>query len=497
MKFVRLFFLGLALAPFALRASDAIPAPKDGVSNQVSQPHVTAELISQAVTGDAGAPFLVALHLHMDKDWHTYWINPGDAGLATTIKWTLPEGFTAGPIQWPTPEKHAMGPLTTYGYGGDVYLLTTITLPEHMLRTPEFYLIKAHADWLVCQEECIPGKADLEVKLAAGSGKGANGDPAREKFFAQVKARLPVENTRWNVSAWYGQEADFNSLNGPPSVNMQLKGKAKAFAVTPKLRFYPETENVLGNDEKSQGRTQSSGSDDSLEFSVHLQQNGDKPDHLSGVLVSDQPLVGDAKAVYLASFPVAAGQAAAAGRPALGVAAAVPSDGSAQPSSAGASSTPAVAADSASGVAAAVPSGGSAQPNSAIASSPPDAVANSSTARSAAATSIAQPFLIAVLGAAFLGGLILNLMPCVLPVLSLKSFFVDEACGRRPTRRVEAGSRIHPRRGPFFLDSRRIAHCAARGGESSRLGIPDAVAGVRPRADFFIFSARLEFVWRL
>ena len=49
----------------------------------------------------------------------------------------------------------------------------------------------------------------------------------------------------------------------------------------------------------------------------------------------------------------------------------------------------------------------------------------------AAATSetAAQPLLIAVLGAAFVGGLILNLMPCVLPVLSLKVFSLMKHAG--------------------------------------------------------------------
>jgi len=54
-----------------------------------------------------------------------------------------------------------------------------------------------------------------------------------------------------------------------------------------------------------------------------------------------------------------------------------------------------------------------------------------SVARSATATT-AHPLLIAVLGAAFIGGLILNLMPCVLPVLSLKVFSLMKHAGENP-----------------------------------------------------------------
>src|SRR6202453_5407755 len=137
MTFPRLFRLAAVFlfvaAGAAARGSDAIPAPKAGVSATVKQVHVTAELIAETTYLAPGKPFLVALHLHMDPGWHTYWINPGDAGLATNISWTLPSGFTAGPLQWPTPEQHDMGGLMTYGYAGDVYLITTISAPKILI----------------------------------------------------------------------------------------------------------------------------------------------------------------------------------------------------------------------------------------------------------------------------------------------------------------------------------------------------------------------------
>ena len=167
--FLLLACLGAILAGISpSRASDVIPERATaGRSATVTQPHVTAELIAETTSLQIGKPFDVVLHLHMDENWHTYWINPGDAGLATVIKWTLPPGIqSAGPIEWPTPELHAMGPLTTYGYGGDVYLPTRITPITALAgELPRHIEVKAHATWLVCQEECIPGKADLTVSL--------------------------------------------------------------------------------------------------------------------------------------------------------------------------------------------------------------------------------------------------------------------------------------------------------------------------------------------
>ena len=385
-----LVFLALGLAA---RASDFIAPPKQGVSATVAQPHVTAQLISETTHVKAGKPFLVALHLHMDKGWHTYWVNPGDAGLATTITWTLPPGFTAGPIQWPTPELHMMGPLTTYGYAGDAYLLTTITPTQAWAELEGKPEIKAHADWLVCQEECIPGKADLalETDTVFGFKKVETAD--EEKFFGAAQARLPVPNTRWDIKASYGERADTNVQPAPQALNLVLSEQTgQAGSSLENVRFFPEQANVLGNDTGSQGRVLNAQS--TLSFSVALQQNGEKPDHLSGVLTSDQPLQGDgAKAVYISSFPVTSESA--------------PVAASANAAPAASSSAPPTQTD----------------PSTSL------GMTNSSLGMTATE---AQPWLIAVLGAAFLGGLILNLMPCVLPVLSLKVFSLVRHAGDKP-----------------------------------------------------------------
>jgi thiol:disulfide interchange protein DsbD len=370
-----ILFVAVTLA----RGSEFIPPPKTGVSNSVTQPHVTAELISETTNVVPGKPFLVVLHLHMDPGWHTYWINPGDAGLATMITWTLPPGFTAGPIQWPTPEIHDMGGLTTYGYAGDAYLLTTITPPSSGSGPFE---LKAKASWLVCQEECIPGKAELTLPVNFNIGEGGAESLDHEKFFDAAKARLPVPNTRWDVTAAYGS---LGGLLHGDGLYIQLKNRAGFPASTPPtLQFFPEQTNVLSADPKDIGMPNREASTN-WELYVALQQNGEKPGELSGVLVSDQPLIGDAKAIYLSSFPTNSRD--------------VPTiSDSVSSGASGTTSPPAV------------------KPHHDAPGPPVQA----------------QPFLLAILGSAFLGGIILNLMPCVLPVLSLKVFSLIRHAGENP-----------------------------------------------------------------
>ena len=207
----RILLLLLTLGGLSALASDPIAAPYGGASVSASGPHVTAELIPEKTGIEPGKPFDVALHLRMDPGWHTYWINPGDAGLATTINWTLPPGFTAGPIRWPTPEKHNMGPEVTYGYEGDAYLLTTITPPKGDL--PRHFDISARATWLVCKEECIPGKADLTLHLDGGL-LNLRLPVDNTDFFKEARERLPVENTFWDVKACYSFIGDSMTSSG-------------------------------------------------------------------------------------------------------------------------------------------------------------------------------------------------------------------------------------------------------------------------------------------
>ncbi|WP_354675267.1 protein-disulfide reductase DsbD domain-containing protein [Cupriavidus alkaliphilus] len=64
----------------------------------------------------------LGLSIQHQPHWHTYWKNPGDSGLATTLSWQLPDGVRAGDIEWPTPQQLPVGPLMNYGYEGQVLL---------------------------------------------------------------------------------------------------------------------------------------------------------------------------------------------------------------------------------------------------------------------------------------------------------------------------------------------------------------------------------------
>src|SRR5664279_5701955 len=129
----------------------------------VKTQHVEAELVPERTAFVPGQTTTVALRLRMEDGWHTYWQNPGDSGLPTTLAWTLPAGVTAGPIQWPAPHALPVGPLVNYGYEGEVLHLVELKATPALAAGNA--TLKARADWLVCRETCIPDGADLTLVL--------------------------------------------------------------------------------------------------------------------------------------------------------------------------------------------------------------------------------------------------------------------------------------------------------------------------------------------
>jgi len=132
---------------------------------------VQAELVAETKAVQAGHPFRVGLHLTIADGWHVYWINPGDAGAATTFKLTIPDGFTVGPVQYPVPENLPQpGGLTVYAYEHELLLTATVTPPTD-LNGASSIPISAAAGWCVCTpEKCVLGKAKLSLDLAVVPG---------------------------------------------------------------------------------------------------------------------------------------------------------------------------------------------------------------------------------------------------------------------------------------------------------------------------------------
>ncbi len=158
--------------------------------------HTKVSLVAETDAVQAGRLLTVGIRLQMEPGWHTYWRNPGDSGLPTRVKWTLPPGFEAGEMRWPYPIRFTTGPLVSYGYAHEVLLPVEIRVPA-ALREREVQLA-ARVDWLECQDACLPGKA--EVTLTLPVRPSARPGPAAAAF-TDARGRLPAADPSWRFSA--------------------------------------------------------------------------------------------------------------------------------------------------------------------------------------------------------------------------------------------------------------------------------------------------------
>ena len=150
-----------------------LPQRADAASS-ASGPHLRVELLAEDAALTRGRDLQLGLRFVLEKGWHIYFENPGDSGEPPRVVWTLPAGAGAGlrvgALRWPTPQRLVAGPLANYGYEDEVMLLAPLHLDGDAAVDPgaRSLLLTATVSWLVCQEECIPGRAQLTRTVAVG-----------------------------------------------------------------------------------------------------------------------------------------------------------------------------------------------------------------------------------------------------------------------------------------------------------------------------------------
>ncbi|WP_273281196.1 protein-disulfide reductase DsbD family protein [Methylibium petroleiphilum] len=319
--------------------------------------HVTAELVAERGAVAAGQTLRIGLKLQHMPHWHTYWRNPGDSGLPTTLSWTLPPGSQMGEIEWPAPERLPIGPLVNYGYEGDVLLPLQYTAPADA-RPGDTLRLQAQARWLVCNDVCIPEQATLDLQLpvadAAAAGNAVPG--AHAALFAQAAAAQAGLLSAWTAEV---QQSGRDLLLTLEPAAGDLRADA------PEVHVFPYAEQLLEPASHALYRGPRG-----YALKLKLLEGATVPARLDGIAVAQADPGASGTAVW--GGPQRSVEFSAPLRPVATIT---------------------------------VPSG---------------ARAAAEDRTPASLRGSAPVGLLAALGLAFLGGMLLNLMPCVFPVLSIK-----------------------------------------------------------------------------
>lgn len=324
MAFFRAGFLSLIIALTAW-----LPA----ISQAVDGGHARVELVTERALAIPGETVWFGLSFEIDPNWHVYWQNAGDAGIPPEITWRETGQLGAEAISgfsWPLPELLPVvpGQIMDYGYSDQVVLPFTVSLPEEVEGPLVF---EGVADYLICEDVCIPESADIRLMLSVGGAQIP--DDYGTQLIQTSLATVPSDFTGEAHLSDAG-ETWVLSLAGP-EIDGQ-KGNARFFPYAHEIKHAADQAVSFGSD--------------GLQLTLTPDREGDPlPDAIAGVVT-----VGDTAVAISADA------------------------GSILPGTSG--------------------SGGTAGPTIAGGAS--------------------LPVLIAL---ALVGGLILNLMPCVLPVLSIKA----------------------------------------------------------------------------
>ena len=156
-------------------------------SSQPADHPAKVELLASVSSIKPGEPFTVGVRFMMQPHWHVYWINPGDSGMPPQVKWKLPEGFTVSELQFPVPKKFEQsGDLVGYGYEDEVLLTATVTPPKE-LKQGTTVPIAADVSWMVCEDVCLLGEAELSIKLPVSE----TAEAVHAELFRAWLSRLP------------------------------------------------------------------------------------------------------------------------------------------------------------------------------------------------------------------------------------------------------------------------------------------------------------------
>jgi thiol:disulfide interchange protein len=173
----------LVVLSFGLACERSAPAPT---------PKADVSLHSSVDAIVPGEPFDVAFKFKMTEGWHIYWQNPGEVGLPPGVAWTMPEGFTAGALQYPRPREHRDGAdLVSNILEGEPVLLMRITPPERV--SSDNVTLAATVKYLICKDACIQESASVGLDLPVASSN----EPANTDLFEQARAAIPKSTSRW------------------------------------------------------------------------------------------------------------------------------------------------------------------------------------------------------------------------------------------------------------------------------------------------------------
>jgi len=138
-----------------------------------------------------GEKALIAMRFRCDPHFHIYWKNPGDAGQSPTVEWQEKSGTTVGSFVWPGPKMLDQSGVYNFVYEDETLLLMEVAVPAGAKGKLTF---KGKAEWLECDDSgCWPHDKQVELTVQVGGGNVAY--KYDSKLYPALRPRLTTTAT--------------------------------------------------------------------------------------------------------------------------------------------------------------------------------------------------------------------------------------------------------------------------------------------------------------
>jgi len=172
------------------------------VANAQPASRVAVSLHAESTQPAPGRTTMLAIRFKPDAGWHGYWSNPGDSGLPPAVKWAAPSGVRIGPLQHPAPEILRVAGMTSFVHGGQHVLLAPMQVPAS-LKPGDALAVRGDLDFLICSDSlCVPQKATVSLNLTVGKGAA---DASSRALFNAARQALPQPLATSGVFTAVGQ----------------------------------------------------------------------------------------------------------------------------------------------------------------------------------------------------------------------------------------------------------------------------------------------------
>lgn len=157
-----------------------------------SDAHVAVQVLADRTAVVPGEPLQLLVSMKADKEWHIYWRSPGGStGLPTTFEWSGPGGVEFGRTMFPVPKTHFDSELkeTSFILEGESLFETPVRVPANV-ELGRDVVFKVAVSYLSCKKECIPGNVELSLSLPIAA-KGSKSEPANAEVFKRAPRHFP------------------------------------------------------------------------------------------------------------------------------------------------------------------------------------------------------------------------------------------------------------------------------------------------------------------